>query len=256
MFGLTLLRRGPNLGLRAVVPAASALCTTAPEDSAKTKTRFKVKSKSGPPRIYTRTGDGGNSSLFTGERRPKSDNIFEALGTIDELSSHLGLAMSHANGEHPYVEQLQRIQCILQDVASAVATPESSARKIHQERTKFNSRHTTELEEWIDDYSQQLPPLENFILPGGGHTSASLHVARAVCRRAERRVSPLIEKDEVDRETLKYLNRLSDYLFTAARFSAKMDNEEETVYIRPDKRDRTYKPQAQDGVWKKPKEVL
>jgi cob(I)alamin adenosyltransferase len=224
-----------------------------PQEKKKIKLKTKDRSTSSLPRIYTRTGDRGTSSLFTGERRTKTDEIFEALGTIDELSSHIGLAMASANIEHPYVEQLQRIQCILQDVGSAVATPSSSARKIHQEKTMFNNRHTAEMEEWIDDYTQRLPPLENFILPGGSLTASSLHVARAVCRRAERRVLPLTEKDEVDWEALKYLNRLSDFLFTVARYAAKLDKTEETVYIRPDTRSKPYKPVTSD-VWKKPKD--
>ncbi len=140
-------------------------------------TRFKLRSsrpsvggggKARYPRVYTRTGDGGNSSLFTGERRSKSDAVFHALGTTDELSSHIGLSMEFARqNQHPYVDQLQRVQCLLQDIGSALATPHSSAREVHLEKTLFNPRHTKELEEWIDEYSERLPPLENFILPGG-----------------------------------------------------------------------------------------
>ncbi len=221
------------------------------------KLKTKDRSKSSKPKIYTKTGDGGNSSLFTGERRPKSDEVFEALGTIDELSSHIGLAMAHSRGlKHPLLEQLQRIQCILQDVGSAVATPYSSARKIHQERTQFSQRHTSELEEWIDEYTAELPPIQNFILPGGSLTSATLHIARSVCRRAERKVQPICDKDEVDREAMKYLNRLSDFLFTAARIAAKIDNTEELIYIRPDTRNKAaYKPALSTDVWKKAKKA-
>lgn len=220
----------------------------------KKKVTLKTKDRSViMPKIYTKTGDNGRSSLFTGERRPKSDEIFEALGSVDELSSNIGLAMATANNHHSYLEQLERIQCILQDVGALVATPSSSARKSHLDRVAFNSRHTVELEEWIDEYTKELPPLENFILPGGSLTSASLHVARTVCRRAERRVAPLVEKDEIDREALKYLNRLSDFLFTLARYTAKIDKKEETIYIRPDTRSKTYKSIA-TGVWKKAKE--
>ena len=90
------------------------------------------------------------------------------------------------------------------DIGSCLATPISSARKSHLDKIPtLNDRHTTELEEWIDDYSNKLPPLENFILPGGGKTSATLHVARSVCRRAERSVQPLVDMDEVDVEVLK-----------------------------------------------------
>ena len=198
-------------------------------------------------------GDKGSSALFTGERRSKSDDVFEALGTIDELSSHIGLAMATANQSKPYLEELQRIQCILQDIGSVVATPNSSARQTHRDKVTFSNRHTNELEEWIDEYSKVLPPLANFILPGGSETSSNLHIARTVCRRAERRVTPLVKEDEIDPEALKYLNRLSDYLFVLARFAAKQDKREETIYIRPDPNESLrYKPKdyAKD-FWKK-----
>lgn len=219
------------------------------------KVTLKTKDRSSSfPKIYTKTGDKGSSALFTGERRSKSDDVFEALGTIDELSSHIGLAMASANPSKPYLEELQRIQCILQDIGSVVATPNSSARASHREKVTFSSRHTNELEEWIDQYSKQLPPLTNFILPGGSMTSANLHVARTVCRRAERRVTPLVEKEEIDSEAFRYLNRLSDYLFVLARYAAKLDKREETIYIRPDPNvNLHYKPIASD-YWKKSKD--
>ena len=184
-------------------------------------------------KIYTKTGDKGKSSLFTGERRRKSDEIFEALGTIDELSSHIGLAKVHAINDAQIDKQLMRIQCILQDVGSVVATPSSSARETHQDRVAFDKNHIDELEQWTDEYTKDLPPLKNFILPGGSLGSASLHVARTVCRRAERRLVHLKDKNEVDGEALKYLNRLSDYLFTLARHVAQADKVKEDIYIRP-----------------------
>ena len=85
----------------------------------------------------------------------------------------------------------------------------------------LSKRHTQEIEEWIDEYSRMLPPLDSFILPGGGRTSAALHVARSVCRRAERRIAPLVECGDVDPEVLKYVNRLSDFLFTIGRLAAR-----------------------------------
>ncbi|XP_031448310.1 corrinoid adenosyltransferase isoform X3 [Phasianus colchicus] len=118
------------------------------------------------PRIYTRTGDEGFSSTFTGERRPKGDRVFEALGTTDELSSAIGLAseLSSEKG-HAFVEQLHKVQCMLQDVGSNIATPLSSAREAHLKRTSFSEEPVLELEKWIDRYSEQLPPLRAFILP-------------------------------------------------------------------------------------------
>jgi len=185
-------------------------------------------------KIYTKTGDKGNSSLYTGERRPKNDEVFEALGSTDELSSYLGMAKEYGiRGNHPYVERLARVQCVLQDLGSLIATPVSSARQAHLKRVEFSETYSAELEEWIDEYTATLPALENFILPGGGEASASLHVARTVCRRAERRVAPLVRSGEVNEQALVYLNRLSDFLFTVARIAAKIDNREETIYIRP-----------------------
>ncbi|XP_071428082.1 corrinoid adenosyltransferase MMAB isoform X3 [Pithys albifrons albifrons] len=121
-----------------------------------------------PPRIYTRTGDSGFSSTFTGERRPKGDRIFEALGATDELSSAIGLAGEFSSEKgHTFVGQLHKVQCMLQDVGSNLATPLSSAREAHLKRTSFSEQPVLELEQWIDSYSEQLPPLRAFILPCG-----------------------------------------------------------------------------------------
>ncbi|XP_048777973.1 corrinoid adenosyltransferase MMAB-like [Ostrea edulis] len=184
------------------------------------------------PKIYTKTGDKGTSATYTGERRSKDDVIFEALGSTDELSSAIGLAAEFCKHQ-TLVDQLEQVQCVLQDIGSCVATPHSSAREIHLKNTQFDNTYTTDLEKWIDHYTGELPPLKNFILPSGGHCSAQLHVARSICRRAERRVIPLVRANEVSQEPLKYLNRLSDFLFTAARFSASKEGQEEKVYHRP-----------------------
>lgn len=163
--------------------------------------------------------------------------------------------MEHARKSgHPYVDQLQRVQCLLQDVGSSVASPASSARDTHLSKTTFSDRHALELEDWIDEAAEQLPPLENFILPGGGLTSAQLHVARAVCRRAERKLATVVQADEVQPSTIKYLNRLSDYLFMAARLAAKLDRKEETIYRRPDETPAAYQS-GPDGLWKKSKSL-
>lgn len=189
--------------------------------------------------VYTRTGDRGSSGLFTGERRPKDDAVFEALGTTDELSSAIGLAREFLSSSKPFQatigDQLQTIQCTLQDLQSTVATPKSSAREGHLLRTKWNEDHLAELEDWIDVHSGCLPPLRHFILPsGGGRTAASLHLSRAICRRAERRLVPLLNEDlERLLPALQYLNRLSSYLFTVARVAAREEGFEETVYRRP-----------------------
>lgn len=204
------------------------------------------------PKIYTKTGDGGNSSLYTGERRHKTDKVFEALGDVDELSCQIGLAREMAlmsSIEHPFVEQLVRVQCILQDINSVVATPASSARDSHKANVGVSERHAVELEEWIDEYTESLPPLENFILPGGGVVAAQIHVARTTCRRAERRVVGLVGEGECEAEAGRYLNRLSDFLFTISRVASRLENKAETIYTRPDKEGVSY--QSKGNLWKK-----
>ncbi|XP_016143860.1 cob(I)yrinic acid a,c-diamide adenosyltransferase, mitochondrial-like isoform X1 [Sinocyclocheilus grahami] len=187
------------------------------------------------PKIYTKTGDKGFSSTFTGERRPKEDHIFDALGTTDELSSAIGLAREFCiDRGQSFTDQLEKIQCVLQDVGSNIATPRSSARDSHIKKTKFSSQAVIELERWIDSFTEELPPLTNFILPSGGKSSAALHVARAACRRAERCVAAVVRSGETDPEVAKYLNRLSDYLFTVARYAAMKEGNGETIYKRPE----------------------
>eukprot|EP00055_Hartaetosiga_balthica_P011493 m.52335 g.52335 ORF g.52335 m.52335 type:complete len:258 (-) comp7618_c0_seq2:753-1526(-) len=201
-------------------------------------------------KVYTRTGDKGTSSLFTGERRTKTDPIFEALGTIDELSSFLGVTITRVS-ETPSCSfmraQLIEIQCMLQDVASYVATPSSSASTAQAASTRLPENYVTKLELWIDELDRDLKPLSNFILPGGGSLSSSIHCARSICRRAERRVVDVMntlkgqdmenEMDHVafDPIALQTLNRLSDYLFTLARSAAMHTNEEEIIYKSPKK---------------------
>nr|KAF6403732.1 metabolism of cobalamin associated B [Molossus molossus] len=161
---------GGRLGLRGSLGAGRLLCPRfqsrgppgvedgdRPQPSSKTP---KI------PKIYTKTGDKGFASTFTGERRPKDDQVFEALGTTDELSSAIGFAMEFiAEKGHPFAEELEKIQCSLQDVGSALATPRSSAREAHLRHTTFETGPILELERWIDKYSSQLPPLTAFILP-------------------------------------------------------------------------------------------
>lgn len=185
-------------------------------------------------RIYTKTGDKGASSLFNGERRAKTDPFFAALGDIDEVNACIGLASAHClraqekAGKQKLTEQLGEIQSRLLDVGSAVATPleSSSDRKIAI--TQFSQEHSELLERWIDELDTELPALTTFILPSGGQISAQLHIARAVCRRAERAV--VVLDDAVPNSVRVYMNRLSDYLFTAARYAAMQDGETEVPY--------------------------
>ncbi|KAK0058811.1 cob(I)yrinic acid a c-diamide adenosyltransferase mitochondrial [Biomphalaria pfeifferi] len=184
-------------------------------------------------KIYTKTGDKGTSMTFTGVRKPKDDALFHALGSTDELSSSIGLAAEYCReAGHTIDEKLEMIQCILQDVGSNIATPLSSAKEAHLKQVQFNHKVTLELEKWIDEISAELPPLTNFILPSGGKAACSLHVARSVCRRTERWITPLIREKEIDEETLKFVNRLSDFLFVAARLCAMKEGKEEKFYYK------------------------
>ncbi|XP_072163506.1 corrinoid adenosyltransferase MMAB-like [Diadema setosum] len=186
------------------------------------------------PKIYTRTGDKGTSVTIAGDRRPKDDIVFEAVGTTDELSSAIGLAREFVKESNLLVcdKQLEEIQCILQDAGSNIATPRSLASPNQLQMTEFDGSSVEMLEEWIDDMTVSLPPLRNFILPSGGKASSALHIARSTCRRAERSIAPLARSEEIDPAVARFINRLSDYLFTAARFASLQDNMPETIYRR------------------------
>ncbi len=161
----------------------------------------------GTLKIYTKTGDAGQTSLFGGTRVAKNDARIEAYGTVDELNSFIGAARA-AWPASPIDTQLGRIQADLFDVGAHLASP-GSARFPGVDPSRVEA-----LEDAIDAMTNELPALTTFILPGGSSAAAQLHVARTVCRRAERLIVAL--KDEM---TIRYLNRLSDYLFTAARFT-------------------------------------
>jgi cob(I)alamin adenosyltransferase len=161
-------------------------------------------------KIYTRTGDKGETSLFGGARIPKSDPRIDAYGTVDELNAFIGLARS-AWPDAPFDAQLASVQRDLFDIGAQLASPGNS---------RFGGAdpaRVPELEHAIDDMERELPPLKSFILPGGTGAAAHLHAARTVCRRAERLVVAL--GDDESKNAIVYLNRLSDYLFVAARFA-------------------------------------
>ncbi|SAL98855.1 hypothetical protein [Absidia glauca] len=176
-------------------------------------------------KIYTKTGDKGTSSLYNGERRNKDDLIFEALGTTDELSCNIGLAMEYLEDDAFLKERLEKIQCLLQDIGSNIATPRDRSNANKLARTTFDphGKLVLELEQWIDAMDEELPRLTQFILPSGGKASATLHVSRAVCRRAERCVQPLNREHLCDDSVTVYLNRLA----------AKHQGKEEKVYVKP-----------------------
>lgn len=172
-------------------------------------------------KIYTRTGDKGMTSLFSGERVFKNNPFIEAIGTVDEGNSAIGVALSFLPKEERFNttrHQLEMIQHALFDVGAALATPRTCEHSQKLEKTRFGEEAITLLERWIDAMDAELPALKNFILPGGHPTGAALHLSRSMIRRAERLVVPLYEQADVTQAVLVYLNRLSDFLFIVSRF--------------------------------------
>jgi cob(I)alamin adenosyltransferase len=164
-------------------------------------------------RIYTRGGDAGATSLGDGARVPKHALRVAAYGTVDEANAAIGIAKLHVDAESN--EMLDRIQNDLFDLGADLCTPEGGRRATGALR--IVPGQTERLEREIDAMNATLAPLESFILPGGSAAAAHLHLARTVVRRAERLVSELAQAESVNREALKYLNRLSDHLFVLAR---------------------------------------
>lgn len=163
-------------------------------------------------KIYTRKGDSGDTSLFGGDRVPKSSLRIEAYGTVDELNSLLGLAESH--GCSPEGEEwVPEVQEQLFTLGADLATPPGARERIE----RIGQAEVDFLEEAIDQMEEELPALKNFILPGGAPAGATLHLARTVCRRAERAAVRCSEQEEVSGHVITYLNRLSDFLFVLAR---------------------------------------
>ncbi|HEY4832958.1 MAG TPA: cob(I)yrinic acid a,c-diamide adenosyltransferase [Waddliaceae bacterium] len=184
-------------------------------------------------KIYTKKGDGGETSLFTGQKVPKNDAVIEALGTVDECNSAIGVAISLMPDDtkyHSMREQLEIIQHALFDLGAALATPRTQAANSKVEKTRFDKEVVDLLEKWIDAMSDALPKLTAFILPGGHPAGAALHLARSICRRAERTVVPLHLRADVSDKVMMYLNRLSDYLFMASRHLNHLANCSETKW--------------------------
>lgn len=163
-------------------------------------------------KIYTKTGDRGTTGLIGGRRVDKDDLRIEAVGALDELNAHLGFARSGAGGS-PLDFLLERLQKAVFEVGAEVASPDEHARS-HQADL---DRVVTALERSIDSQTAMLPELRNFILPGGSEFSSRLHLARSSAREAERRLVSLNKQDPVRAELLEFLNRLSDWMFVAAR---------------------------------------
>jgi cob(I)alamin adenosyltransferase len=170
-------------------------------------------------RIYTRTGDDGTTGLVTGERRPKHDLRIDAFGTVDETNACIGLARLYTRSDGEVDAMLGRIQNDLFDLGADLATPEGTPPQ-RGEHLRVTDAQAERLEREIDRLNEHLAPLRSFVLPGGSEAAAHLHLARTVCRRAERLVVALGGKagEAVSPVAIKYLNRLSDFLFVAARY--------------------------------------
>lgn len=185
-------------------------------------------------KIYTRTGDKGKTGLYGGRRVAKDHIRVEAYGTIDELNSAIGVVLSEVRSEKSEVrKQLLKIQGDLFEVAAVLATPAKvriKEKRVHKEFNAHLKKRVDQFEKLIDTLSSKLLALRSFILPGGSKEGAFLHVARSTCRRAERRIVSLSQKEHVDGAIIMYINRLSDLLFTMARFVNKQKQIPETPW--------------------------
>lgn len=173
-------------------------------------------------KIYTKTGDKGESSLYGGRRLPKNNVRFTAYGTVDELSAQLGyvrtLLAAEPNCDPAVGSLIEQIQRHLLDIGAHLATP-YEAQQVPPSLPQLSDSWVTTLEQSIDTLDAQLPPLHTFILPGGTAAASVLHIARTVCRRAERCIVQLAQVDYVAPMIIQYFNRLADWLFVAARYS-------------------------------------
>jgi cob(I)alamin adenosyltransferase len=177
-------------------------------------------------KIYTRTGDDGTTGLAGGERVDKCDARVEAFGTVDETNSALGLLLAEADLPAPVRMSLQRIQHELFEIGAELSMPGYRA---------IEAAHVTRLEHDLDEMNADLPPLAEFVLPGGSRAAAICHLARTICRRAERRAWAAAKTATLGPDLLRYLNRLSDLLFVMARCLARRDGGREVLWQRQPK---------------------
>ena len=178
-------------------------------------------------KIYTKTGDKGETSLFGGKRVEKHNIKIEAYGTVDELLAYMGLIRDYSEGNTKDV--IVKIQNTLLNIGSHLATPKDNE-KAKNKLPKITSEDIILLEKEIDRMTEEQPPLTNFVLPGGHPSVSHCHVARTICRRAERRISTLNEIEEINLELKIYINRLSDYLFILSREFAIINNANEVFW--------------------------
>jgi cob(I)alamin adenosyltransferase len=177
-------------------------------------------------KIYTKTGDAGDTALFGGQRVAKDALRIEAYGTVDELNAFLGLAIRHCDSPD-LKSRLLRVQGELFQVGADLATPLDAKTSYI---ARLDAAPTQRLEREMDEWDDILPPLTSFILPGGSQPGAELHIARTICRRAERRAVSLARAESVNEHVIIYLNRLSDWLFVLARMVNHRQNTAETPW--------------------------
>lgn len=172
-------------------------------------------------KIYTRKGDDGTTSVDARQRIPKNSAKIEALGDLDELNSAMGMILAFGLNNPSLINILKQIQQELFNLSGELCLPQ---------HVVMTSEKSMQLEQWLDEYNNDLPPLKEFLLPGGNPSSASCHLARTICRRAERRLVTLSQEEKLNPEILRYINRLSDALFVFARVLLKESNGEETLW--------------------------
>lgn len=181
-------------------------------------------------KIYTKSGDSGTTGLFGGDRIAKDDIRIEAYGTVDELNAQLGVlrsAMSPMDNMKAHDTFLNEVQKELFVIGSELASKDPSALNLKS----ITDEHVTAIEAQIDEMQDKLELLKTFILPGGHHSAAHCHVSRTVCRRAERRVVTLAQHETISGDVVKYLNRLSDYLFVLSRTLNRASDIEDIAWI-------------------------
>ncbi len=183
-------------------------------------------------RIYTRTGDRGETGLFGGGRVAKDHPRVEAYGTVDELNSVLGQALLHVR-DASSGRRLARIQHDLFALGAVLASPAPAAGRTRPELPDLPLERIEEMEGWMDEAEEELPALRSFILPGGSEGGAALHVCRTICRRAERRAARLREDGDEEESVVRYLNRLSDLFFVLARLENLRADTPDVVWEKP-----------------------
>ena len=191
--------------------------------------------------IYTKTGDNGTTSLVGGRRVKKYDQRVEAYGTVDELNAHIGMLATMMRDKSIDLEmafdvreqfencykQLKTAQNKLFVIQTLLATEDEDT---YNKLPQLDDNATDEMEAWIDDIDKRLPALKSFVIPGGTTISAQAHIARTVCRRAERQIVRLAEEENIEEKIKKYINRTSDYLFVISRFALILENKAENFW--------------------------